>query len=141
MNSTHKLQSLYTNGKHDAIMCVWISMPKRCVLKKSEKVIIVMQSEPLRSVYPTHLVRIADAKCAVVRDSPSSSDIQKDRQTDIHTDRKTDIQTERQTETQTDRQTERSMDREKKKKPPGVQGMTGIQGVQGMTGIQGVTRG
>ena len=41
--------------------------------EKSEKVIIAMQSEPLRSVYPTHLVRIADAKCAVVRDSPSSS--------------------------------------------------------------------
>ena len=38
-----------------------------------EKVIIAMQSEPFRSVYPTHLVRIADAKCAVVRDSPSSS--------------------------------------------------------------------
>ena len=26
VNRTHKLQSLYTNGKHDAIMCVWISM-------------------------------------------------------------------------------------------------------------------
>ena len=25
VNSTHKLQSLYTNGKHDAIMCVWIN--------------------------------------------------------------------------------------------------------------------
>ena len=26
VNSTHKLHSLYSNGKHDAIMCVWISM-------------------------------------------------------------------------------------------------------------------
>ena len=43
--------------------------------------------EPLRSVYPTHLVRIADAKCAVVRDSPSSSDREIDRQADRQTDR------------------------------------------------------